>query len=78
MTWHRRLPETLHLKDGRKFATLAEARDVLLSLPACRKADPFWLNAAQGLVQSAYRGRRTPISDIGSQLSRAFVAGELI
>jgi hypothetical protein len=78
MTWHRRLPETLYLKDGRKVATLAEARDVLLSLPACRKTDPFWLNAAQWLMQNAYRSRRTPVSDIGSQLSRAFVAGELI
>lgn len=63
MTWHRRLLETLYLKDARKVATLAEARDVLLSLPACRKAALFWLGAAP---------------DIESPLSRAFVAGELI
>jgi hypothetical protein len=78
MTWRRRLPETLYLKDGRKVATLAQARDVLLSLPAGRQADPLWQSAAQLLMETAYRSRRTPISDLRRQLLRTFVADRLI
>jgi hypothetical protein len=78
MTWRRRLPETLYLKDGRKVATLAQARDVLLSLPAGRRADPLWQSAAQLLMETAYRSRHAPISDIGGQLLRTFIADRLI
>jgi hypothetical protein len=78
MTWHRRLPKTFFLKDGRKVATLAQARDVLLSLPAARQADPIWQSAAELLVQTAYRNRHAVISDIGNCLLEILVAHRLI
>lgn len=78
MTWRRRLPIILFLKDGRKVATLAQARDALLLLPVSRQLDPLWQNAAELLVQTAYRNRHAPISDIGSRLSQVFSANGLI
>jgi hypothetical protein len=69
MTWHRKLPKTLYLNDGRTVATLAQARDVMLALPQLHQTNTHWQDAAALLLQAAYRGRLAPISDAEAQLS---------
>jgi hypothetical protein len=78
MTWSRRLPKPLRLNDGRTIATLAEARDVMLTLAHEAEANPHWREAAELLMKAAYRGRQDPIHDAGMQLSRALRADGLI
>jgi hypothetical protein len=78
MTWSRRLPEPLRLNDGRTVATLAEARDLMLTLPHETEIDPHWRQAAEVLLKAAYRGRQDPIHDASRELSRALRANGLI
>ena len=78
MTWSRRLPEPLRLNDGRTIATLAEARDLMLTLPHDPEIDPRWREAAETLLKAAYRGRQDPIHDARRELSRALRANGLI
>jgi hypothetical protein len=78
MTWSRKFPDPLRLKDGRVIATLAQARDLMLALPQDSQANPYWRGAADLLLQAAYRGRQAPIQDVGAQLSRAFRADGLM
>lgn len=78
MTWSRKLPKPLYLNDGRTIATLAEARDVMLTLARDRHTNPYWRDAADLLMRAAYRGRQDPINDAGAQLSRVLRADGLI
>jgi hypothetical protein len=78
MTWHRKLPKTLYLNDGRTVATLAQARDVMLALPQLHQTNTHWQDAAALLLQAAYRGRLAPISDAEAQLSQALAVEGMI
>ena len=78
MTWSRRLPQPVRLNDGRTIATLAQARDLMLTLAEQRQTNPHWRDAAELLMKAAYRGRQDPIHDAGAQLSRALRADGLI
>jgi hypothetical protein len=78
MTWSRRLPKPIHLSDGRAIVTLAQARDVMLTLSHETQTNPYWREAAELLIKAAYRGRQDPIHDAGAQLSRALRADGLI
>jgi hypothetical protein len=78
MTWHRKLPKTLYLNDGRTVATLAQARDVMLALPQLHQTNTHWQDAAALLLQAAYRGRLAPISDAEAQLSQALTVEGMI
>jgi hypothetical protein len=42
MPWTRKFPEPIKLKDGRKFATLGQARELMLALPERHQSRPFW------------------------------------
>lgn len=78
MTWDRKLPKPLYLNDGRTVATLGQARDVMLALPQLRQANSHWQDAAELLLQAAYRGRLVPILDAEAQLSQALAAEGMI
>jgi hypothetical protein len=78
MTWHRKLPQTFYLNDGRSVATLAHARDLLLALPAPRQDDHHWVLAGGLLLQGAYRGRRNNVADVHAEISRALKAEGLL
>jgi hypothetical protein len=78
MTWNRKLPKSLRLNDGRTITTLANARDMLLKLPQDDQAHSHWMSAGELLLQAAYRGRKTPIVDVGAELSRALQRHGLI
>jgi hypothetical protein len=71
MTWHRKLPTTFYLNDGRSIVTLAHARDLLLELPAPHRAGDHWVSAGELLLQGAYRSRRDKIADVHAEISRA-------
>jgi len=71
MSWTRKLPASLHLADGRRLTTLAQARDFLLALPPVDQANPHWLGAGELLLRAAHRGRRSRILDAGVQFTRA-------
>src|SRR5580698_9688528 len=53
MSWSRPLPEPIKLKDGRKIATLGQARAVMLALPERHQFRPFWQYAAELLIEAA-------------------------
>jgi hypothetical protein len=78
MTWSRKLPKPLYLNDGRAIVTLAQARDVMLTLPYERQTNPYWQEAAEVLMKAAYRSRQDPIHDAGQHLSRALRADGLL
>ena len=78
MVWSRRLPRHLYLNDGRTVATLAQARDLILTLPMLQLTNPHWQRAAEMVVEAAYRHRQDDILDAGAQLSQALQAEGLI
>lgn len=77
MTWTRKLPIPILLKDGRTIATLGQARDVMLALPEHRRMKPFWQYAAELLLDAAEQGGGD-IDDAWAQLSRALTAEGLL
>ena len=78
MVWHRKLTKPIYLNDGRTIATLAAARDLMLSLPQRSQTNRHWQAAAEILLESARNGRIDPRRDVGAQMSRALLAEGLI
>jgi len=78
MTWDRRLPRTLYLNDGRSISTLAHARDLMLGLPAPRRAHEYWAAAGELILHAAYRSRRDQIADVHAEILRALQLEGLI
>jgi hypothetical protein len=76
MSWSRKLPSPIALKDGRTLATLADARALVLSLPASRQRNEDWLYA-MGLMREA-AVLNGPAGVTASQLLRALKAEGLI
>ena len=78
MTWYRKFPKTFYLNDGRSIATLAHARDLMLSLPQTQQATIHWLEAGEVLVEAAYRNKMAALSDVALGFSTALEAEGLI
>lgn len=78
MAWSRRLPAPLHLNDGRKIATLADARDLMVASSRRDQTNPHWSRAGDLLLEAAYRGRKATIADAGVELSLALKADGLM
>ena len=76
--WTRKFPEPIKLKDGRKIATLGQAREVMLALPERHQLRPFWQYAAELLIDAAERGDRASIDNAAAQLRRALSAEGLL
>jgi hypothetical protein len=76
MTWARKLSKPIALKDGRTIATLAEAREMMLSLPPIHRRGPVWRFAAEVLNEAATD--RTSVSDAEAKFTRALQAEGLI
>jgi hypothetical protein len=55
MPWTRKLPSLIELKDGRTLVTLADARDVMRSLPRPHLRREHWLYA-EALIHEAANG----------------------
>jgi hypothetical protein len=78
MPWTRKFPEPIKLKDGRKIATLGQARELMLALPERHQIRPFWQYAAELLIDAAERGDRASVDDAAAQISRALAAEGLL
>ena len=74
----RKLPQPIKLKDGRKIATLGQARELMLALPERHQSRPFWQYAAELLIEAAERGDRASVDDAAAQISRALAAEGLL
>jgi hypothetical protein len=68
--WTRRF-KAIPLADGRTIASLAEARDLLASLPPARRDDRHWKYAGDLLVRAADRNEKYSTMDARAQLARA-------
>jgi hypothetical protein len=71
MSWTSKFKTPLTLKDGQAIETLADARDVILSLPEYQQRRDYWGYAATLLMGAAQRGKREAIEDAYWQLKRA-------
>jgi hypothetical protein len=76
MTWSRKLPVSIRLKDGRTIATLGQARAVMLALPDRHQMRPHWQFAAELLLEAVEHNGN--IDDVWAQLSRALAAEGLL
>jgi hypothetical protein len=69
MSWSRKLPSPIALKDGRTLSTLADARSLMQSLPISRQSREHWLYV-EGLMKEAAMGRGA-IRETQTHLTRA-------
>jgi hypothetical protein len=76
MPWTRKFPEPIKLKDGRKIATLGQARVIMRSLPAASQSRDDWFYAGGLMLEAATAGG--PIRETAAQLMRALKAEGLI
>jgi hypothetical protein len=53
MPWTDQFWRPIKLKDGRSVATLAEARVLILSLPASQQEMPHWVEASDLLARAS-------------------------
>jgi hypothetical protein len=76
MRWETEFWKPVTLIDGRIIATLADARDVILTLPLFRQRKPEWLFASELLEVASEASSLT--EKALTQLLRALKAEELI
>ena len=76
MPWSRELATPIKLKDGRKIATLGQARELMLALPERHQLRPFWQYAAELLIEAAEHNG--DVDNAAAQLSRALAAEGLL
>jgi hypothetical protein len=69
--WYASLSRFLLLADGRRLETLADARQLILSLPARDQAQDRWQRAAAMLMTAATTGRRDHIVVATGMIERA-------
>ena len=74
MSWTKKLPESIKLRDGRELRTLSDARALVLSLAESRQHRPTWAYAVELLLQAAETGNREDVKDAWAQVSRAAYA----
>ena len=74
--WSRNLARALVVKRGRpgEVKTLADARDLLHSLPERRRQQPAWQHAAELLLRAARSRAPQDIVDVTGQLHRALAS----
>jgi hypothetical protein len=73
VSWERKLPEPIKLRDGRELRTLSDARTLILGLAGSRHR-PTWAYAVELLLQAAETGKRADVTDAWAQISRAAYA----
>jgi hypothetical protein len=71
VSWAKKLPEPIRLRDGRELITLSDARALILGLAESRQHRPTWAYAVELLLQAADSGKPADVKDAWAQLSRA-------
>jgi hypothetical protein len=77
-SWSYKFARPIMLKDGRKIATLAEARDFVLSLPDASQLAPFWQYAVSLMLEVAYRSGKPALAGARMQFTAALKAEGLL
>jgi hypothetical protein len=77
MPWTCKLKSSIDINDGRRLATLGDARALILALPALRQADAHWRRTS-GLLARAAKGKAVSSGEVNAQLSRSLKAEGLI
>ena len=78
MPWVRKFDEPIALKDGRKIATLADARRLMLSLPELHLRTHQWEHVGGLMLKAACRDGGFALAQARAQLPRALKAEGLI
>jgi hypothetical protein len=76
MPWSRQFSAPIVLRDGRAIATLGDAREMMLAIPALHRQEAIWRLAADLLIEGA--AYQDLIPDAEDQLSRALKAEGLL
>jgi hypothetical protein len=74
VSWSKKLPEPIKLRDGRELHTLSDARALILGLAESRQHRPTWAYAVELLLQAAETGNHGDVVDAWAQISRAAYA----
>jgi hypothetical protein len=77
MSWTRKLTPPIELNDGRRVETLADVRELMLSLPERHVRNGHWVYAGQHLMAAA-TDKGVSLHDVQQQLSIALKAKGLI
>jgi hypothetical protein len=71
MSWSRKFPKPIVIKDGRTMETLREASEIILALPERTQQRPHWQYAGELLIEAADHG--LDLTDAWAQLRRALI-----
>jgi hypothetical protein len=77
VAWTRKLTPPIELKDNRVLETLADVRELMLSLPERHVRNGHWAYAGQ-LLMAAATDKGVSLHDVQQQLSIALKAEGLI
>jgi hypothetical protein len=58
VSWTKKLPEPIKLRDGRELRTLKDAGALVLRLPEMIQHAPKWVYAAELLMEAARTGKK--------------------
>ena len=78
MSWSKKLPGPIKLRDGRELATLSDARSLILDLTKSRRARPTWLYATELILRAAETGKRADLAEARRQIARAASADGIL
>jgi hypothetical protein len=76
MPWSRPLTTPIELKDGRTIATLAEVREMMLSIPLHVRRGDVWRYAAELLDEAA--NDKAAVTEVEEMLVRGLTAARMI
>jgi hypothetical protein len=71
VSWSKRLPEPIDLRDGRELRTLSDVRAFVLGLNERIAHKPTWAYAVELLLTAAETGKRPMVIDVRHQVARA-------
>jgi hypothetical protein len=77
MAWTRKLTPPIEIKGNRRLETLADVRDLMLTLPERHLRNAHWVYAGQ-LLMAAATDKGVSIHDVQQQLAIALKADGLI
>jgi hypothetical protein len=78
VSWSKKLPGPIKLRDGRELATLSDARSLILDLTESRRARPTWLYATELILRAAETGKRADLAEARRQIARAASADGIL
>jgi hypothetical protein len=76
MPWSRPLSTPIELKDGRTIATLAEVREIMLSIPLHVRRSDVWRYVAELLDDAA--NDKAAVTEVEEMLVRGLTAARMI